>query len=326
MEKILSQGEIDALLRGVEEGKVENEGRARRDDAQVKHYDFANPDQALRGRIPGFQILNDQFSRLSKNTVSSMLRKVIDVRGKGVQTIKFGEFIKSLPVPSSLHVFKMEPLRGHSLLVLESKLIFTLLDIFLGGPGKSAYKIEGREFTAIESRFIQKLVILVLGDFEKAWQSVYPFKIQHVRSEVNPEFVAIIPPSDPVITVTFEIEFEEFTGTITFCVPYSLIKPIKTALFARFEEETLEVDEKWVERFLDRVKESEVEMSVELGRRHITVRELLNLKIGDTLLLDKDATELLVTAVEGVPKFVGRAGIYGTNKALQIESRILTPT
>ena len=124
MEKILSQEEIDALLRGVEEGKVET-ASDRKNDVSVTRYDFANPERILRGRIPAFEILNDQFSRLFKNTLSSVLRKMIDVSAKGVQTMRFDEFIKPLPVPSSLHVFRMDPLRGHSLLVLDPTMIFT---------------------------------------------------------------------------------------------------------------------------------------------------------------------------------------------------------
>ena len=324
MEKILSQKEIDALLRGVEEGKVQTAPN-QKSDPGVTRYDFANPEQILRGRIPAFEILNDQFTRLFKNTLSSVLRKMIDVSAKGVQSMRFDEFIKPLPVPSSLHVFRMDPLRGHSLLVLESKVIFTLLDIFFGGSGKTSYKIENRDFTTIESRFITKLVAMVLSDFEKAWQPVYPLKIQHVRTEMNPEFVTIVPPSDPVITIPFEIEVEQFTGVITMCIPYSLIKPIKATLYARFQGETQEVDRKWVDRFMERIKGAEVEVAVELGRRKIAIRDLLSLKAGDTLLLDREASEPLLANVQGIPKFFGRAGLYGTNKAIQIEGKIKTP-
>jgi flagellar motor switch protein FliM len=324
MEKILSQKEIDALLRGVEEGKVEPASN-QKNGVRVTRYDFANPERILRGRIPAFEILNDQFSRLFKNTLSSLLRKMIDVSAKGVQTMRFDEFIKSLPVPSSLHIFRMDPLRGHSLLVLETKVIFTLLDIFFGGPGKTSYKIENRDFTTIESRFITKLVALVLSDFEKAWQTIYPLKIQHVRTEMNPEFVTIVPPSDPVVTIPFEIEVEQFSGVITVCIPYSLIKPIKATLYARFQGETQEVDRKWVDRFMDRIKGAEVEVAVELGTRQMAIRDVLNLKAGDTLLLDREASEPLIAKVQGIPKFFGRAGLYGTNKAIQIEGKIKTP-
>ena len=324
MEKILSQKEIDALLRGVEEGKVQTAPNPKGDPG-VTRYDFANPERILRGKIPAFEILNDQFTRLFKNTLSSVLRKMIDVNAKGIQTMRFDEFIKPLPVPSSLHVFRMDPLRGHSLLVLESKVVFTLLDIFFGGSGKTSYKIENRDFTTIELRFITKLVALVLSDFEKAWQPVYPLKIQHVRTEMNPEFVTIVPPGDPVITIPFEIEVEQFTGVITLCIPYSLIKPIKATLYARFQGEMQEVDRKWVDRFMERIKGAEVEVAVELGRRRIAIRDLLNLKAGDTLLLDREASEPLLANVQGIPKFFGRAGLYGTNKAIQIEGKIKTP-
>ncbi len=113
----------------------------------------------------------------------------MDVGARGVEMRKFGEFIKTLPVPSSLHIFRMEPLRGYAILALEAKLVFTLLDIFFGGSGKTAYRVEGRDFTAIESRLIQKVVSMIFSEMERAWNVVHPISFQHVRSEINPQFV-----------------------------------------------------------------------------------------------------------------------------------------
>lgn len=236
--------------------------------------------------------------------------------------MKFGEFIKTLPVPSSLHLFKMEPLRGHSLLILESKLAFTLLDLFFGGSGKAAYRIEGREFTAIESRLIHKIVTMIFTDLEKAWGRVHPLTFHYIRSEVNPQFATIVTPLDLVMTIPFEVELEEFTGEITLCIPYSNIEPIKTKLYSGYQGDQLEADQNWIERFLERLKGAEVEINVELGRRWITVQDLLQLKIGDTFVLEKEVTEPLIAQVQGVNKFFVKAGTYGGNRAVQIEGKI----
>jgi len=323
MPKILSKEEIDALLHGMEDGKVDTTPE-QLNRSGIISFDFANQDRIIRGRMPTLEIINDHFSRLFRNTLSSALRKALDVGSRGVQMMKFGEFIKTLPVPSSLHIFRMDPLRGHAILVLESKLVFTLLDLFFGGSGKTSFRIEGRDFTAIESRLIQRVVAMVFGDLEKAWNSVHPLSIQHTRTEINPQFVSIVPPSDLVITIPYGIELEQFTGIITLCIPYSTIEPIKGKLYSGYQSDQMEVDHNWIERFYERLKNTEVEVKVELGRSQITVQDLFRLKVGDVIPLGKDVSDPLSVQVQGVPKFLARPGVYGSNKAIQIEEKITT--
>jgi flagellar motor switch protein FliM len=318
MEKILSQEEIDALLRGMSDGQVDTTPEEI-DASGIVAYDLTNQDRIIRGRMPTLENMNDNFSRLFRNSLSLSLRKMIDVSSKGVQMMKFGEFVRTLPVPSSLHVFKIEPLRGHALLVLDSKLVFTLVDIFLGGSGKTSFKVEGREFTAIESRLIRKVVNMIFNDLEKSWNIVHPVSVRHVRSEINPQFVGIVPATELVIMIPFGLELDQFTGLITLCIPYSMIEPIKGKLYSGYQSDHLEIDYSWVERLLDRLRSAEVELVVELGRRSIMVQDLLKLGLGDVLPLENEVTDLMTAKVEGVPKFYGRAGVLGANKAFQIE-------
>lgn len=319
-EKILSQEEIDALLRGMENGDVST-AQERPDRTGIICYDFNNQDRIIRGRMPTLEIVNDHFSRLFRNNLSTALRKTIDVSSRGIEMKKFGEFIKTLPVPSSLHVFRMDPLRGHAILALEAKLVFTLLDVFFGGSGKATYRVEGRDFTAIESRLIHKVVTMIFSEMEKAWNVVHPITLQHVRSEINPQFVSIVPPSDLVINITFGVELEQFTGMITLCIPYAIIEPIKNRLYSGFQSEQLEVDQNWVERFLEQLQGTEIELKVELGRSKVMVQELLHWKKGDVFLLGQEVSDPLVVQVQGVPKFIGKPGICRGNKAIQIEGR-----
>jgi flagellar motor switch protein FliM len=279
----------------------------------------------IRGRMPFLEVINDYFCRLFRTSLSSSaMRKTVDVNSKGIQTLKFGEFIKTLPLPSSLHIFKMDPLRGHAILVLESKLVFTLVDLFLGGSGNTAFQAEGRDFTPIESRLIHKVVAMVFSDLDKAWHSVHPLTFQYIRSEMNPTFVSIVPASDLVITIAFGVELEKFSGIITLCIPYSMIEPIKAKLYSAYQVDQLEIDHGWAERLLDRLKSAKVELKVELGRHHLMVQDLLQLKVGDVLPLEKEVSEPLVVQVQGIPKFLGRAGVCGGNKAIQIEEKIKT--
>ncbi|MCX8117506.1 MAG: flagellar motor switch protein FliM [Desulfobacterota bacterium] len=320
-EKILSQEEIDALLRGMENGEVAASPEpVERSDLRL--YDFANQDRVIRGRMASLEVINDQFCRLFRGSLSTALRREVDIVPKSIEMKKFGEFMKTLPLPSSLHVFRMDPLRGYSVLSLEAKLIFTLLDIFFGGTGKTHYRVEGREFTAIELRLIQKIVSLVFADLQKAWNLVHPITFQHVRSEINPQFVTIVPGSDLVVQVPFEVELEQAIGEILLCIPYAVIEPIKEKLYAGFQSDQLEVDQTWISRLFERLQGAEVEVRVELGRSRVRVQDLLNWKAGDVIPLDQDPASPLIVEVEGVPKFLARPGILKGNKAIQIEGRI----
>jgi flagellar motor switch protein FliM len=320
VEKILSQEEIDALLRGMGNGDVST-ATEHSDRSGISRYDFNNQDRVIRGRMPTLEIINDHFCRLFRNSLSSALRKTIDVGSRGIAMKKFGEFIKTLPVPSSLHIFRMDPLRGYAILALEAKLVFTLLDVFFGGSGKGTYRIEGRDFTAIESKLIHKVATMIYSDMEKAWNVIHPITLQHVRSEINPQFVSIVSPSDLVINITFGVELEQFTGMITLCIPYAIIEPIKNRLYSGFQSEQLEVDQTWVSRFLERLQSAEVEVKVELGKSKVMVQDLLRWKKGDVISLNREVSDPLVVQVQGVHKFLGKPGICRGNKAIQIEGR-----
>ncbi|MBI3600579.1 MAG: flagellar motor switch protein FliM [Nitrospinae bacterium] len=322
MAQILSQEEVDALLRGVSDGEIETETEEVVDESGVVTYDLTSQERIIRGRMPTLDIINQRFSRLFRNSLSAALRKVLDVSAVSTDTVKFGEFIKSLPVPASLHIFKMEPLRGFALLIAESKLVFALVDTFFGGTGSSAMKIEGRDFTTIEQRMIKKVVLMALEELEKAWKPVHNVNISFVRSEVNPQFAAIVPPTDVVVVIIFEIEMDQVSGTITVCLPYSTIEPIIGKLRAGFQSDQLEVDQMWIRRLRERMVEAQVDVMVELGRTKITSRDLMNFKAGDIIQLDNDVSDELIIKVEGVTKFKGYPGTTKGSKAVQVSSII----
>ena len=319
MSKILSQEEVDALLKGMSGGEIEVETDAGPGADGVVVYDLTNQDRIIRGRMPTLEIINDRFARLFRTTLSSSLRKIVDMTTTSVDMVKFGEFMRSLPVPTSLHIFKMDPMRGHAIFVLESKLVFNLVETFFGGTGGGEVKIEGRDFTAIEQQLTRKVVLMALKDMEQAWKPVHEINLLYQRTEINPQFASIVPPSDVVIVVKFELEMEHTAGTITVCIPYSTVEPIRSKLYAGFQSDQLEVDHEWMRRFREQLKEAQVDFTVEMGRTELKSGDLLKLKVGDVLTLDKDANDFLVAMVEGVPKFKGRAGSYRGNKAFRVE-------
>jgi flagellar motor switch protein FliM len=272
--------------------------------------------------MPTLDIINDRFAKIHRISLSGSLRRMIDINVCQAEMIKFGEFIRTLPVPTSLHILKIEPLRGHVLFMIESRLIFNLVDCFFGGTGKGSYKIEGRDFTSIEYRVINKVVKQVLQDLEQAWQPITSVSFGFVRSEVNPQFATIIPPTDVVIVVKFELEMDRMMGRMALVLPYSTIEPIRSKLYASFQSDQLEVDAEWIERLKKLIREVPVEISAELGTTTLKGSELMNMEIGDVIVLNHDAGRPILVKVEGIGKLRATPGIYRGNMAFQVHSDI----
>ncbi|PIE70219.1 MAG: flagellar motor switch protein FliM [Deltaproteobacteria bacterium] len=323
MSDVLSQEEVDSLLSGLSSGKIETETEAstaaQADGLDI--YDFGNQQQVIRGRMPTFEVINERFAREVRTSISNLLRTNVDISAESLDTLKFSEFGRSLPVPTSLHVCRLDPFRGHALVVLESQLVFNLIDQFFGGKGSAKSRIEGRDFTAIEEAMVRKVVMACLEDIEKAWHPVYPIKATLVRSEVNPQFAAIVLPEDLVIVSRFEVELEQSAGTLIICLPYSMIEPIRSKLSAGFQAEAEEIDFTWQKRLTEIIYDSEIELRVQLGTTEITGERLLYLKPGDVIQLDQDADEQLVGYVEGHVKFRGFAGVQRGFQALKIADK-----
>ena len=322
MSEVLSQGEVDALLRGVNEGDVETETDQPEEVPGVVPYDLTSQEKVIRGRLPTLDIINQMFSRLFRNTFSSLMRKPVDVSTVSTDTIKFADFLRSLPVPSSLHIFRMEPFRGHGLMVVESRLVFSIVDTFFGGSGGREAKITGRDFSAIEIRMTKNVVLNALEDLEKAWKPVHAVTTTYVRSEVNPQFAAIVPPTDVVLVIVFDIEVDSISGTLTVCFPYAAMEPIISKLKAQFQSEEMEVDQVWLNRLRSELFDTEVELVAELGTTTITPGQLLKFKVGDTLMLGKDVSDPLNLKIQGIRKFSGYPGTSRGNKAVKIEETI----
>lgn len=317
MSKILNQDEVDALLRGISGGEIETEEEVVETSDDIVVFDLINQDRIIRGRMPVLEIINDRFSRLTAGALGNTMRKRIDVNSVSIDMSKFGDFIRSLPVPTSINIFKLEPLRGNALLVVDTRLVFSLVENFFGGAG-SHPKIEGRDFTPIEQSIIAKVVKVILANLEDAWRPVHEISIELLRSEINPQFATIVPPSDVVIVIAFEVELENAIGSMTLALPYATIEPIRSKLYAAFQIEQMEIDQAWISRFRDRLMETLVEVDVTLGTTKLTGRQLLDLKVGDVVLLDQDEDALLAARVQGVLKFQGEPGFVKGNKAFKV--------
>ncbi len=324
MNQVLSQNEVDALLSAVSDNKVDaDDGGGEEMKSGVVQYDLANQDRIIRGRMPTLDIIHDRFIRLFRVTLSNSLRKMANLSVNSTGPLKFSEFMNSLPLPSCLNILRLDPLRGAAVMVIESKLLYALVDSFFGGNDVPYTKIEGKDFTQIEIKIARRVVLSAIDDYEKAWEPVYPLKVGYSRTEINPQFVAVVPPSDVVIATTFDVELEKVSGTIKIVIPYATLEPIKSKLSVGFQSEQLEVDFIWINRIKEQIMGTSANVLVKLGEADIAMRDLMELAPGDIIQLNTDATMPLDIHVEGIPKFRGIPGILKGNRALKIVESLI---
>lgn len=326
MSQVLSQSEVDALLAAVSEGEVgsgESGGGGGGDDRVVVVYDLTSQDRIIRGRLPQLDVIYEKFMRSFRVSLSSALRKIASLNHASTDFLKFGEFINTLPMPTCMSVLRFNALRGSALLVIESKLAYALVDSFFGGADRPYTKIEGKDFTPIELSIVRKVVDLAIDDLESAWAAVEKIDASFVRTEINPQFVGIVPPTDIVIASTFDVELENANGTITLVIPYATIEPIKQKLSSGFQVESDQTDKKmWTSIIRSQLLETSVDVQVNLGESEITVEELMGLKKGDIIPLDQDATGEFDVEIEGIRKFKAYHGIHHGSVAVQVTRQI----
>ena len=323
MSKVLSQDEVDALLNGISDGEVETETDRPPDTASLKLFDFTNQEKVVKGKMPVLELIGERFARSLRTSLASSIRRPVKAKVLSEDMMKYGDFVKTLPLPISLHVLRMEPLRGPVLMVMESELIFCLVDIFFGGSGSDPYKVEGREFTSIENGLIKKVVDLMLNDLKEAWKNVQPVSPQLVRSEANPQFVTIVPADEPTIIMGFELEINGSVGKVLLCFPNTALEPVKNKLQGIVQNEQSDTaDSTWTKQFRYQLMEVPVEVVAELGSAVITGHELLSLAVGDVIQLDTYSKEKLKVKVATITKFLGLPGFYRGSQALQISNAV----
>lgn len=321
MSQILSQNEVDALLKGISGGEVETEqGIMPEEGADTSVYDLTKPDKIVR--LPKLVIITDKFSRTFRITLSNTIRKLAEVSFESSDVKRFDEFLKEIPVPANINIFNMDPLRGFNILLIDSVLVFYFVDVLFGGTGSDKTKVEGREFTSIETTVIQKIARIILDDWSKSWESFVSIKSEYVRSEVNPQFAMVVPPNDLVITINFNIEIENAAGVITICVPFTNLEPIKEKLMGDSFLEQSEKDPFWQKIIRNKIQNAEVELNVELGTTELKSRDLINLSVGDIIPLNKFTADDLDIYIGGTKKYTGQPGTSHGNNAIQITSLI----
>ncbi|MDB6144641.1 MAG: fliM [Pseudomonas sp.] len=313
VQDLLSQDEIDALLHGVDDGLVQTENAA--DPGSVKSYDLTSQDRIVRGRMPTLEMINERFARYTRISMFNMLRRSADVAVGGVQVMKFGEYVHSLYVPTSLNLVKIKPLRGTALFILDAKLVFKLVDNFFGGDGRHA-KIEGREFTPTELRVVRMVLEQAFIDLKEAWQAIMEVSFEYINSEVNPAMANIVGPSEAVVVSTFHIELDGGGGDLHVTMPYSMIEPVREMLDAGFQSDLDDQDERWSKALREDVLDVAVPLSAVVARRQLRLRDILHMQPGDVIPVE--LPEHMIMRANGVPSFKVKLGSHKGHLALQV--------
>jgi len=321
MRDLLSHEEIDALLKGVDDGDFEIEIDEFQDKSSAKNYDFSSQERIVRRRIPTLEMINERFSKYLRISLLKFLHHSPEIFISDIEIQKFSDYIRELHTPTNLNIIRFSPLRGRALIVIEPSLIFSTVDNFFGGGGQLYKAAEERDFTPTEMRVIQILIDMIFNDLKEAWEPVMALKLEYMSSEVNPYFANIVGAEDIVVVSTVNIMLEGSGGSINIVMPYSMIEPIR-ALLDAIGDDSDETDSQWKLALRNEILGAEVSVNSPLVEKNISIREVLQLKKGDVIPIDMP--KMVMLKVEGVPVFTGKACTSEGYHAVQIIDKVGT--
>lgn len=327
MSEILSQSEIDALLSALSSGDLTPEKPLATQVAAieedpirrtVKIYDFKRQNKFSKDHIRTLSMIHEAFARLLSTSMSGQLRMLVQVEVVSVEQLTFDEYSRSLPSPTILNVFTMEPLVGTSLFEVNIDITSAIIDRLLGGPGRVT-RIR-RDLTDIERTLISSITQRLLSTLSEAWQNVLTFSPKLETMEMNPRFVQIVPPSDPVVLITFEAKFGENTGPLSLCIPYIVLEPVMSKISAQamFATQRQSQSSEYRANLTGRVNGTYVPFQVVLGETTVSVSDVISLGVGDVLPLGTPVDNELSIMVGERLKFTGRPGMVRNKLAVQI--------
>jgi flagellar motor switch protein FliM len=321
---LLSQDEIDALLHGVDDVEEEEvvEDSVDRENGGAD-YDFSSQDRIVRGRMPTLEMVNERFARHMRISLFNMMRRTAEVSINGIQMIKFGEYIHTLFVPTSLNMVRFRPLKGTGLITMEARLVFILVDNFFGGDGRYHAKIEGREFTPTERRIIQMLLKLIFEDYKEAWSPVMDVSFEYLDSEVNPSMANIVSPTEVVVISSFHIELDGGGGDFHVALPYSMLEPIRELLDAGVQSDKEDTDMRWSKALRDEIMDVPVALNTKFLDVSLPLSQVMELQAGDIIPIEMP--EHITVLIEDLPTFRAKLGRSRENIALKIQEKIKRP-
>lgn len=319
---LLSQDEIDALLHGVDDSDADAVEEEEEDADGIRPYDLASHERIVRGRMPTLEMINERFARHTRISLFNLLRRTADVTVGGIQVMKYGDYIHTLYVPTSMSLVKVRPLRGTALFIMDARLVFRLVDQFFGGDGRHA-KIEGREFTPTETRIVHKTLQQLFHDLQDAWRSVAHLEFEHIGHEVNPAMANAISPTEVVVVSSFQIDLEGGTGELHITMPYSMLEPIREQLVSGVQANEEKGDARWLTSLRRDIMDATLELDLTVAERELTLRDVMQLEAGD--IIPVELPESLELRANGVPLFECQLGTSRGNLAVKIKDPIKRP-
>jgi flagellar motor switch protein FliM len=318
-ESFLSQEEVDALLEGVT-GESQKTVEEEAEHGEVRAYNISSQERIVRGRMPTMEIVNERFARNLRVGLFNFIRRSPEISVGTVAVQRYSAFLRELAVPTNFNIVAIRPLRGSGMIVCEPALVFGVIDTLFGGTGKFQTRIEGRDFSATEQRVINRLVDVITTEYKKAWKGIYPIELEYQRSEMQPQFANIATPSEIVISTSFQLEIGDISGAIHFCFPYSTLEPIRDVLYSSTQGDSIEVDRRWVNVLTREIQAAEITLVAELARANATVAQLLAMKKGDFIELDREPS--IQVTVDGVPVFECQYGTHNAKYAIRIDKAL----
>ena len=312
-ERILNQDEIDSLL-GFD---LSDEEAAERSGIRA----IINSALVSYERLPMLEIVFDRLVRLMTTSLRNFTSDNVEVSLDNISSIRFGDYLNSIPLPAILSVFKAEELENYGLLTVDSNLIYSIVDVLLGGRrGTAAMRIEGRPYTTIERVLVQRMVEVVLADARAAFEPLTPVTFTLDRLETNPRFAAIARPANAAILVKLRIDMEDRGGRIELLLPYATLEPIRKMLLQQFMGEKFGRDNIWESHLATELWTTQLDVRAVLDEHELPLRQVLELKVGDTLLLNATPDSQVELRAGTVPLTRGRMGRRNHHIAVRVEA------
>ena len=314
-ERVLNQDEIDSLLGfdlGDDDGSERSGIRAIINSALVSYE-----------RLPMLEIVFDRLVRLMTTSLRNFTSDNVEVSLDNISSIRFGDYLNSIPLPAILAVFRAEELDNYGLLTVDSNLIYSIVDVLLGGRrGTAALRIEGRPYTTIERVLVQRMVEVVLADAQAAFEPLTPVHFKLDRLETNPRFAAIARPANAAILVKLRIDMEDRGGRIELLLPYATLEPIRKMLLQQFMGEKFGRDNIWEGHLATELWTTDTEVRAVLDEQQLPLSSVLNFKVGDTLMLNATPDSDISIRCGSIPVTTGKMGRRGQNIAVRVENPI----
>jgi flagellar motor switch protein FliM len=313
--RVLNQAEIDSLL-GFDDGPAGG-------DARTGMQRIINSGLVSYERLPMLEIVYDRLVRIMSTSLRNFTSDNVEVGIDNILSLRFGDYLNSIPLPAMLAVFKADEWDNYGLMVVDSALIYSIVDVLLGGRrGTAAMRIEGRPYTTIERTLVERLITVVLADLSASFDPICPVTFRFERLEVNPRFATISRLSNAAILARLRIDMEDRGGSLALLLPYATLEPVRELLLQQFMGEKFGRDSIWETHLAEELWATEVELEVVLDEQTVRLSDVVNLVPGSRILLNAMPGSTVQISCGAVRLFEGRVGRRKNRIAVRIECEV----